>query len=90
VVPQLERFGVVPWRAVVMLTLSTVIFAAFLEQLGLFPAILVTSLVASLASSEIKWWKALIVSTVMAAFCVVVFHYGIRLPVSVFGSWFGG
>jgi hypothetical protein len=83
-------FGVVPWRAVVMLSLSTVVFAAFLQVLGMLPGVFVTALLACLASSQIKLLPALAISLGIALFCVLVFSYGIRLPVPVFGHWVGG
>ena len=81
-------FGRIPWRAVIMLSLATIFFAAFLRQLGLFPSILLSTLIASLASSQVKLPAAIITSVVVAVFCVVVFSYGIKLPIPVFGSWF--
>jgi hypothetical protein len=81
-------FGIVPWRALVMLSLATLIFAALLRELGLFPCVFASSMVASLSSPQIKVTSAAIVSAVIAAFCVGVFSYGINLPIPIFGSWF--
>lgn len=81
-------FGRIPWRAVVMLSLATIFFATFLRQLGLFPSIFGSTLIAALASSQIKLVTAIVTALVVAVFCVVVFSYGIRLPIPVLGTWF--
>ena len=73
-----------------MLSLSTVVFAAFLQVLGMLPGVFVTALLACLASNQIKLLPALAISLGIAVFCVLVFSYGIRLPVPVFGHWVGG
>lgn len=83
-----SRFGVVPWRAIVMLSLATVIFATFLRELGLLLSVFASALTASLASPQTKLISAAVVSAVIAAFCVGVFVYGINLPISILGSWF--
>ncbi len=81
--------GAIPWRAGVMLIVAIAFFATFLDQIGMLPAVFMTSLLAGFASRKIKVVNALIVSSGIAAFCVLVFNYGIGLPVRVFGSWFG-
>lgn len=81
-------FGRVPWRAVVMLSLATIFFAAFLRQLGLFPSIFFSTLIAALASSQVKLLTAILTALLVAVFCIVVFSYGIKLPIPIFGSWF--
>jgi hypothetical protein len=83
-----SRFGVVPWRAVGMLSLATVIFATLLPELGLFPCVFATAMTASLASSQVGMRSAALASLVIAAFCVAVFTYAIALPIPVFGTWF--
>jgi hypothetical protein len=83
-----SSFGIVPWRAIVMLSLATIVFAAFLRELGLLPSVFAASMIASLSSPQIKVTTAAFVSLVIAIFCVGVFVYGVNLPIPVFGSWF--
>ena len=83
-------FGIVPWRAVALLTASMLVFAAFFRELGMFPGVFISSMIASLSSSQIKPLNAAIVSLLIAAFCVAIFNYGINLPVPIFGGWVGG
>jgi hypothetical protein len=73
IVLETTPFGVVPWRAIVMLTASTVLFALYLAQLGLFPAVLLASALACLASSRIKPVSALVTGLFISCFCWLVF-----------------
>lgn len=83
-------FGAIPWRGVILLSLSTILFATFLQQLGMLPGIFLTTLVASLASSRVSPVEALLTSAGVALFCTAIFGYGLELPVPLFGSWFHG
>jgi putative tricarboxylic transport membrane protein len=83
-------FGIVPWRALLMLSLATIFFASFVRQLGLLPCVFASSMLASLSSPQIKPTTAAFVSLVIAVFSVGVFIYGINLPIPIFGSWLRG
>ena len=83
------RFGVVPWRAVIMLSLATVVFAAFLRPLGLLPGVFATAFVACLASSQISLRAGLLTSAAIAIFCTAIFGYIVKLPIPMFGPFFG-
>ena len=84
------EFGIVPWRAIFMLSLATIVFAFCFREVGMFPGVFITSMIASLSSPQIKPLTAAIVSVCIAAFCVLVFSYGINLPVPIIGTWLGG
>lgn len=85
-----EPFGVVPWRGVVMLSLATILFAAFVEELGLLPGVFLTAFLATLANPKVRIVNALVASAGIAIFCTAVFGYGIRLPIPIIGPWLGG
>ncbi len=80
-------FGVVPWRGVVLLSLATIIFAAFVEKLGLLPGVFITTFIAMLANPKVHMRKSLASSLCIALFCTAVFGYGIHLPIPVIGEW---
>lgn len=80
-------FGAVPWRGVVLLSLATIAFAAFVEKLGLLAGVFVTTFVATLANRKVNPLRAAFTSLCIALFCTAVFGYGIRLPVPVIGAW---
>lgn len=81
-------FGVVPWRAIVMLSLATIVFAAFVDELGMLPGTFLTAFVACLASPRIKLWQGLLTSICIAAFCSLVFSVGLGVPLPILGDIF--
>lgn len=82
------RFGVVPWRAVIMLPLAMTLFATLLNQLGIVITVFLTSLLSCLATSQIKMASAAIISLGIGVFCALVFVYGIGLQLPLLGTWF--
>ena len=88
-VAQETPFGVVPWRGIVLLTASVLVFAASLEYLGLFLGVFATAFIASLAPRDAKVLKAAATSLLIAVFCTAVFSYGLSIQVPVFGHAFG-
>lgn len=81
-------FGIVPWRGLIMILLATLIFAAFIDDLGMIPGLFLTTLVATLASSETTVVRALSASLGITAFCTLVFSFAVRLPIPVIGPVF--
>jgi hypothetical protein len=87
-IEQETKFGSIPWRAVIMLSLATLVFAAFFDDLGLFPGVFVLAFLAALSSPQNSVLKATIDSLFIAAFCTGVFGYGIGLPIPLIGPLF--
>ena len=83
-------FGLVPWRGLIMLSLATIVFAAFIEELGLLPGVFVTMFFASLSSKGSSVVRSIVISLSIALFCTVIFGYGIRLTLPIIGPFFGG
>ncbi|AXV17890.1 hypothetical protein CYG48_19055 (plasmid) [Neorhizobium sp. SOG26] len=83
-------FGIVPWRGLLMILLATVIFAAFIDDLGMIPGLFVTTLVATLARPQTTIGRALGASIGITAFCTLVFSFAVRLPIPVVGPVFDG
>jgi hypothetical protein len=83
-----DFFGVIPWRAIFMLSLAIMLFGTFLREMGMFLAIFVVCFLSALASKNIKIVEALITSAGLAVLCTVIFGYGVKLPIPVIGTWF--
>jgi hypothetical protein len=83
-------FGIVPWRAVVMITLSLIFFALFLRYLGMGPTVLITVVLACTASPKIRPIEAAVTGVCVAFFCWLVFTVGVGLPIPLFGRLFEG
>jgi hypothetical protein len=80
--------GKIAWRATFVITLAVVLFAVLLTVLGMLPAVFLTAMISCFATDQIKLRSAIVISGGIAAFCTLVFCYGIKLPVPVFGSLF--
>ena len=82
--------GAIPWRGIVLISLAPVLCGLLMRGLGMVPAVALASLVASLASPNSRLLVALAVAVGLTVFSVAVFHYGIGLPIPMFGHWLRG
>lgn len=82
-----QPLGVIPWRAILMLSLAFVGFAYSVRGLGLFPCVFLTAIVAAAASPQVRPTPALGIGLVVATFSTLVFGYGLAVPVPVVGPW---
>lgn len=82
-------FGNIPWRGIILLSVATILFATFLDELGLLPSVFVLTLISSFANSKVEPFQAVAVSLCIALFCTAIFSYGVRLPIPVIGPLFG-
>jgi hypothetical protein len=76
--------GKLPWRPILLISAAPVVFAIAIENFGLVAACFFTVFTATLASKAVGFVRGLIVSIVLTAFCVVIFHYGAGLTTPLF------
>jgi hypothetical protein len=88
VVVEATDFGAIPWRGITFVIASPILFGLTVSGLGLFPAVVLTSLIAGFGSRRAKPLSALALSVGLAVFCVGLFGYGLGLPMPIFGPWF--
>jgi len=81
--------SLVPLRGILIVTATPVIFGLVVRGLGLLPAVALIAFVSIYASRRANLGRAALLSAGLTAFCVLVFHYGLGLPVSLFGNWIG-
>ncbi|WP_404862307.1 tripartite tricarboxylate transporter TctB family protein [Georhizobium sp. MAB10] len=84
---QPSEFGIVPWRGMVLLLGAIAFFGFTIRGLGLVPSLFVALLMASLASRRNTLLSALVLATSITALCVVIFIYGLSVPIALFGPW---
>ena len=77
----------VPWRGFVSITLGPIFFGLTVRGLGFLPAVAVTVLITALASKETGLRRAALISGGMTVLCLVVFYFGLKVPVELFGPW---
>lgn len=71
-------------RAVFFITAAPAVFGLALRDLGLVPALVISTASALAASRVIGLRRAVTIVAGMTVFCVAVFYYGLRVPVELF------
>jgi hypothetical protein len=79
----------VPWRALVLILAAPVVFGLTVRGLGLAPALALVALISAFASHRMSVALAVGLSLGLTAFCVLVFSFGLGLPLRLFGPWLG-
>jgi hypothetical protein len=79
-------------RAVILITAAPVAFGLTLRSLGMVPSLAITIALAVAASRTIGSLRGVAIVAGVTAFCVVVFYYGLQIPIelfnpAIFGSW---
>jgi len=75
--PPLEKYGI---RGPVLFLASVIFFAASIRPLGLIITTFVTIMIAAGATKEVRWIESLIWAVILTIFCVLLFVYGLKLP----------
>ena len=79
----------VPWRGIALLLPLPIFFGLTIRGLGLVPVVALTTLVAVFASRKATPMLALALAVGLAVGCALLFHYGLGLPIPLFGPWTG-
>jgi hypothetical protein len=82
-----ERFGSVPWRALVLIVVAVVFFGLTVRGLGLVPATAVTALLTALASQRTGILAAVAIAAGLTVLCVLIFVLALQLRLPLFGPW---
>jgi putative tricarboxylic transport membrane protein len=81
--PPIDRGRLLPS---VLILVAVLLFAFLIDTAGLAPAVFVVTVLAAFASVEMRWKEALALAAGLALFCVLIFVYGLRQPIPVFGG----
>jgi hypothetical protein len=79
----------VPWRGIGLLLPLPIFFGLTIRGLGLVPVVAISVFVATFASPKTTIAGALALAISLAAGCALIFHYGLALPIALFGPWSG-
>jgi hypothetical protein len=85
-----EPIGEIPWRALVIVTFSIVLYGATLKGLGLVPSLGLTVFLSTFAADKWGAKTAVSVTVVLVAASAAIFVKGLGLPISLYGPWVGG
>jgi hypothetical protein len=74
------------WRPQLFIVAAIVVFGLLIERFGLAPSVVIVTVVAALASSEMRWIETLILSIGLAILCVLLFVKVLGQPLTIF-NW---
>jgi Tripartite tricarboxylate transporter TctB family len=74
------------WHPSLLILVAVLLFALLIDRAGLALTTFVVAMVCACASADVKWKQTVALGMTLAFFCVVVFVYGLRQPIPVFGS----
>lgn len=78
--------GRIPWRGIVLTSGATIGFALLVPRYGLVPALAVAILLSAFASRRMTPALALALTAGLTAFCVLLFRYGLGVPIPLLGA----
>ena len=81
--------GVVAWKGLVLIVVSTLLFGVIVRGAGLIIALPLLVIVSASASARFSWKYSLVEAAGMTVFCIVIFLKGLGVPLPILGSWFG-
>jgi hypothetical protein len=74
------------WRPQLLIVAAIVVFGLLIERVGLAPAVVASTVVASLASNEMRWRETLLLAVGLAVLCVVLFVKLLGQPLAIW-AW---
>ena len=81
--------GVVAWKGLVLVVVSTLLFGMILRGAGVIIALPLLVIVSASASVRFSWKHALAEAAGITVFCILIFLKGLGVPLPILGSWFG-
>jgi hypothetical protein len=76
-----------PWLALVLLVAALFIFGFTVRGLGLVPSLMITVFMSAFASRRTGVLGAIALTVGLTVVCVLIFVYGLGLPLRLFGPW---
>ena len=74
------------WRPQAFIIAAIVVFGLLIERTGLAPSVIVVTVIAALASKEMRWLETAILSVGLAILCVLLFVKALGQPLTIY-NW---
>ena len=74
------------FRPQIFILAAIIVFGLLIERLGLAPTIIIVTIIAALASREMRWRETALVAVGLAALCVGLFIYLLGQPLTIW-AW---
>jgi hypothetical protein len=81
--------GVVAWKGLVLVVVSTLLFGLIVRRAGVIIALPLLVIVSASASVRFSWKYTLAEAAGITLFCILIFLKGLGVPLPILGSWFG-
>lgn len=85
--PDETPIGGVPWLALLLLMGALVFFGVTVRGLGLLPSLFITSFMSASASRQTSLLGAFAIAASLTVISVLIFIWGLGLPLRMFGPW---
>jgi Tripartite tricarboxylate transporter TctB family len=82
-----ERFGSVPWRALLLIVLAVLFFGLTVRGLGVVVSTAVSALLTAFASYRTGILAAVAIAAGLTVLCVLIFLLALQLRLPMFGPW---
>jgi hypothetical protein len=84
-----EPIGTFAFRGLLLVIGGMLLTGFLFRRAGLVVALPLLIFITSYASIKFRWGTSLALAVGLAAFCILVFAYGLGLPLPLLGKWFG-
>lgn len=85
-----EALGEFAWKPCLHICGGVLLFGVLLRPAGLVVALLALVLLSASGSAKFKFsWRAVLALFGLIVFCSLVFVKGLKVPMQLFGTWFG-
>ena len=85
-----EPISIFAYKEIALVLAATVLFGLLVRGAGVVISIFVLVLMSAYASVKFRWGPSIALAVGLTVFCVLVFIKGLGIPLTIFGSWFGG
>lgn len=84
-----EPIGAFAVKGLILVVSGVVLTGYLFRNAGLIVALPLLIMITAYASIKFSWRSSIALAIGLTAFCILVFAYGLGLPLPVFGKWFG-
>ncbi|MGH7262136.1 MAG: tripartite tricarboxylate transporter TctB family protein, partial [Nitrospiraceae bacterium] len=85
-----EPISIFAYKEIALVLAATVLFGVLARGAGVVISIFVLVLISAYASVKFRWGPSIALAVGLTVFCVLVFIKGLGIPLTIFGTWFGG
>ncbi len=82
-----EAIGEVPWRGLLLIVVTPILFGLTLRGIGLIPAVFGVVVISAAASRLARLVPTILLGVALSLFCALVFIEGLNLPIRLIGPW---